>query len=115
HLGQARTERHLYGREKPGRCRCLAREGDRRMAPVSGARRRTWLVTGSAGFIGSHLVERLLREGQNVVSLDNFATGHRRNLEEVEETVGAEARRRHRFIEASIADTRACAEACRGV
>ena len=85
------------------------------MAPVSGTRRRTWLVTGSAGFIGSHLVERLLREGQQVVSLDNFATGHRRNLEEVEEAVGAEARRRHRFIEASIADPMACAEACRGV
>jgi UDP-N-acetylglucosamine 4-epimerase len=47
-------------------------------------RKRTWLVTGSAGFIGSQLVEHLLRHGQQVVSLDNFATGHRANLEEVE-------------------------------
>lgn len=42
-----------------------------------------WLVTGSAGFIGSHLVESLLRLDQAVVGLDNFATGHRRNLDEV--------------------------------
>ena len=75
----------------------------------------TWLVTGSAGFIGSHLVEHLLRAGQAVVSLDNFATGHRANLREVEQAVGPEAWRRHRFIEASIVDPDACREACRGV
>ena len=44
------------------------------------ARPRRWLVTGSAGFIGSHLVEALLRLGQDVVSLDNFTTGYRQNL-----------------------------------
>jgi UDP-N-acetylglucosamine 4-epimerase len=76
---------------------------------------RTWLVTGSAGFIGSHLVEVLLRRGEKVVSLDNFATGHWRNLEEVEQAVGAQAWRRHRFIEASIVDRNACHAACRGV
>jgi UDP-N-acetylglucosamine 4-epimerase len=75
----------------------------------------TWLVTGSAGFIGSHLVEQLLRLGQRVVSLDNFATGHPANLREVEPAVGAEAWRRHRFIEASIVDPEACRAACRGV
>jgi UDP-N-acetylglucosamine/UDP-N-acetylgalactosamine 4-epimerase len=75
----------------------------------------TWLVTGSAGFIGSHLVEQLLRLGQQVVSLDNFATGHRANLREVEQAVGPEAWRRHRFIEASIVDPEACRAACRGV
>jgi UDP-N-acetylglucosamine 4-epimerase len=46
-----------------------------------------WLVTGSAGFIGSHLVETLLKLGQTVVGLDNFATGHRRNLDEVRSLV----------------------------
>ncbi|HEY3555266.1 MAG TPA: NAD-dependent epimerase/dehydratase family protein, partial [Casimicrobiaceae bacterium] len=40
-----------------------------------------WLVTGSAGFIGSHLVESLLALGQGVVGFDNFATGFRRNLD----------------------------------
>ena len=78
-------------------------------------RKRTWLVTGSAGFIGSQLVEYLLRLGQQVVSLDNFATGHRANLEEVEHSVGPQAWRQHRFIEASIVDPAACREACRGV
>lgn len=79
------------------------------------ARPRTWLVTGSAGFIGSHLVETLLRLDQTVVGLDNFATGHRRNLEEVGELVGAACWARHRFIEADIRDLVACREACRGV
>ena len=78
-------------------------------------RPRRWLVTGSAGFIGSHLVETLLRLSQEVVSLDNFATGHRRNLDEVRAAVGAEAWRRHRFLEADIADLAACRGACAGV
>jgi UDP-N-acetylglucosamine 4-epimerase len=76
---------------------------------------RRWLVTGSAGFIGSHLVETLLRLGQHVVSLDNFATGHRRNLDDVRAAVGADAWRRHRFVEADIADLAACRAACTGV
>ena len=67
-----------------------------------------WLVTGSAGFIGSHLLEELLRLGQHVVSLDNFATGFRRNLDEVQTAVGRDAWRRHTFIEASITDLDAC-------
>lgn len=74
----------------------------------------TTLVTGSAGFIGSHLLEGLLRLGQRVVSLDNFATGHLANLEQVEQAVGAPAWRRHRFMEASIVDMEACREACCG-
>lgn len=74
-----------------------------------------WLVTGSAGFIGSHLVETLLRLDQDVVSLDNFATGHRENLEEVRRLVGADRWRRHRFIEADIVDAARCHEACKGV
>jgi UDP-N-acetylglucosamine 4-epimerase len=74
-----------------------------------------WLVTGSAGFIGSHLLETLLRLNQRVVSLDNFSTGTRDNLRQVEEAVGAEAWKRHRFIEGSIADLDTCQSACRNV
>jgi UDP-N-acetylglucosamine 4-epimerase len=76
---------------------------------------RRWLVTGSAGFIGSHLLETLLRLGQHVVSLDNFATGHRRNLDEVRAAVGKEAWRRHTWLEADIVDLAACRRACSGV
>lgn len=74
-----------------------------------------WLVTGSAGFIGSHLVETLLQLGQTVIGLDNFATGHRRNLDEVRSLVTPEQWLRHSFIEADIRDADACHEACRGV
>ena len=74
-----------------------------------------WLVTGGAGFIGSHLVESLLRLDQHVVGLDNFATGHQRNLDEVRAAVGGDAWRRHGFIEADIADFDACRAACANV
>jgi UDP-N-acetylglucosamine/UDP-N-acetylgalactosamine 4-epimerase len=75
---------------------------------------RRWLITGSAGFIGSHLLETLLRSGQHVTSLDNFATGHRANLDEVQRLVGEQAWARHRFVEGDIADPQACAAACEG-
>ena len=72
-----------------------------------------WLVTGSGGFIGSHLLEALLRLGQDVVSVDNFETGHRDNLEEVRQAVGDEQWERHQFLEADIVDPDACRRACR--
>ncbi len=81
---------------------------------VGGARRH-WLVTGSAGFIGSHLVETLLRLGQRVTSLDNFSTGHQHNLDEVRALVGEQAWQNHRFIEGDIVDLPTCAQACDGV
>ena len=74
-----------------------------------------WLVTGAAGFIGSNIVETLLAAGQQVVGLDNFATGHRANLEEVRGLVGDQAWSRFALIEADIRDRDACARAVDGV
>ena len=79
------------------------------------AQPRRWLVTGSAGFIGSHLLETLLRAGQHVISLDNFSTGHRENLDAVRRLVGEAAWQRHGFVEGDIADPDVCAAACEGV
>lgn len=79
------------------------------------ARPLRWLVTGSAGFIGSHLTATLLELDQRVVGLDNFATGHRRNIDDVRSAVGSSAWRRHTFIEDDIADAAACARACEGI
>ena len=75
---------------------------------------RQWLITGVAGFIGSHLLETLLQHGQQVVGLDNFATGHRHNLDAVQRNVAPEQWARFRFIEADIRDPAACQEACAG-
>jgi len=75
----------------------------------------SWLVTGGAGFIGSHLVESLLRLGQSVITLDNLATGRRANLQQVEEAVGPDAWQRHRFLQGDITDPSTCREACREV
>ena len=74
-----------------------------------------WLVTGAAGFIGSNIVEALLAAGQEVVGLDNFATGHRSNLDEVGNTVGAGNWARFQMNEADIRDRQACARAVDGV
>ena len=74
-----------------------------------------WLVTGAAGFIGSNIVETLLASGQQVAGLDNFATGHRGNLEEVRANVGDEHWSRFGLIEADIRDREACARAVEGV
>jgi UDP-N-acetylglucosamine 4-epimerase len=73
-----------------------------------------WLITGSAGFIGSHLLEALLRLGQTVVSIDNFATGHHINLDDVRAQVGEEAWARHTFIHGDITDPAVCRNACAG-
>ena len=75
----------------------------------------TWLVTGAAGFIGSNLVETLLRLGQRVVGLDSFATGHRHNLDEVQALVGDEAWRNWTLLEGDIRDAATCRQACIGV
>ena len=73
---------------------------------------RRWLVTGAAGFIGSHLIETLLQTGQSVVGLDNFATGHRSNLDAVARSCGPTAWSRFTFIEGDIRDLAVCRTAC---
>lgn len=78
-------------------------------------RRRRWLVTGAAGFIGSNLVEALLTLDQDVTGLDNLATGHRRNLDEVTAAVGPQRASRFEFIEGDICELAACRQACKGV
>ena len=76
---------------------------------------RTWLVTGVAGFIGSNLLETLLKLNQTVVGLDNFATGHQHNLDEVQSLVTAEQWAKFSFIEGDIRQFADCQKACAGV
>lgn len=76
---------------------------------------KTWLVTGVAGFIGSNLLETLLKLNQKVVGLDNFATGHQHNLDEVQGLVSAEQWANFRFIEGDIRNFADCKNACTGV
>lgn len=75
---------------------------------------KTWLVTGAAGFIGSNLVEALLRHDQRVVGFDNFDTGYRHNLEHVRAAVSKPQAARFSFIEGDIRHLRLCQDACRG-
>lgn len=78
------------------------------------AQPKTWLVTGVAGFIGSNLMEALLGLGQTVVGIDNFATGHRHNVDAVL-ALDDDFVRRFRFIHGDIRDLDACQGACAGV
>lgn len=76
---------------------------------------KTWLVTGVAGFIGSNLLETLLKLNQTVVGLDNFATGYQKNLDEVQSLVSSEQWDRFSFIEGDIRNFADCQKACSGV
>lgn len=76
---------------------------------------KTWLVTGVAGFIGSNLLEHLLKLNQRVIGLDNFATGHQRNLDEVQGLVRPEQWAGFTFIEGDIRNLEDCQKACNGV
>ena len=69
---------------------------------------RRWLVTGVAGFIGSNLLETLLKLDQTVVGLDNFSTGQRKNLDEVRARVSAGQWSRFRLVEGDISDLAVC-------
>ena len=76
---------------------------------------KTWLITGVAGFIGSNLLETLLKLNQNVVGLDNFATGHQHNLDEVQSLVTPEQWANFKFHEGDIRNFEDCQKACAGV
>jgi UDP-N-acetylglucosamine/UDP-N-acetylgalactosamine 4-epimerase len=73
------------------------------------------LVTGAAGFIGSNLLETLLKNDRQVVGLDNFSTGYQKNLDEVRTLVTTEQWARLIFIEGDIRDPATCQKACMGV
>src|ERR1039457_3277372 len=73
-----------------------------------------WLITGVAGFIGSNLLESLLKSGQKVTGLDNFSTGFRHNLEQVYALVGPDLWKDFTFIEGDIRKIEDCVAACAG-
>jgi len=76
---------------------------------------KTWLVTGVAGFIGSNLLEALLKLDQRVVGLDNFATGYQHNLDEVQSLVKPAQWANFQFIQGDIRQLEDCHRACAGV
>jgi UDP-N-acetylglucosamine 4-epimerase len=71
-----------------------------------------WLITGVAGFIGSNLLQALLKLNQKVIGLDNFSTGYTYNLEQVREQVGEQHWRKFKFMEGDICQLEDCRQAC---
>jgi len=71
-----------------------------------------WLITGAAGFIGSNLLEMLLKNNQTVIGLDNFSSGHLHNLDQVRTSVSREQWNNFKLIEGDIRDLKTCQEAC---
>ena len=76
---------------------------------------KVWLITGVAGFIGSNLLETLLKLNQKVVGLDNFATGHQRNLDEVKSLVSEAQWKNFTFINGDIREYKDCQNAVNGI
>ncbi len=76
---------------------------------------KIWLITGVAGFIGSNLLETLLKLNQNVVGLDNFDTGFQENLEKISELVTSDQWSKFKFIEGDIRKFEDCQKACKNV
>ena len=76
---------------------------------------KIWLITGVAGFIGSNLLEHLLKLNQTIIGLDNFSTGHQRNLDEIKGLVTDVQWKRFHFIEGDIRDYEVCVSALKGV
>jgi len=77
--------------------------------------KKTWLVTGVAGFIGSNLAEALLKLDQNVIALDNFSTGHKYNLKHIQESVSIEQWKNFKFIEGDIVNFGTCKEVTKNI
>ena len=92
----------------------MPRDYDSTLTYLTQAPRR-WLVTGVAGFIGSNLLETLLKLDQRVVGLDNFATGHQHNLDAVQAAVAPDQWARFTMIEGDIRDPETCRQACEDV
>lgn len=76
---------------------------------------KKWLITGCAGFIGSNILEFLLKNNQLVVGLDNFSTGYQRNLDEVRSVVGEDKWQNFTFIEGDIRDFQTCLRATKDI
>jgi len=76
---------------------------------------RKWLITGVAGFIGSNILEELLKFNQEVIGLDNFTTGSLGNLDDVQNSVSENQWNNFRFIKGSILDIECCRTVCDGV
>lgn len=74
-----------------------------------------WLITGVAGFIGSNLLEALLKLNQKVIGLDNFSTGHRQNLNDVKNIVSQDQWNNFCMIEGDIRDYDICEKALQNV
>ena len=76
---------------------------------------KKWLITGVAGFIGSNLLETLLKNNQHVVGLDNFSTGHQHNLDQVKDLVSTEQWKNFKLIKGDIRQLKDCNNACEGM
>ncbi len=78
-------------------------------------KKQTWLITGVAGFIGSNLLETLLKLNQTIIGLDNFSTGHQHNLDEVKSLVTKDQWQNFTFINGDIRKIEDCQTACKNV
>lgn len=76
---------------------------------------KTWLVTGVAGFIGSNLLETLLKLNQKVIGLDNFITGTKKNLDDVKSLVSSSQWQQFNFVEGDICDFKTCLRVTDGI
>tara|TARA_B100000029_G_scaffold273909_1_gene268672 strand:+ start:576 stop:1616 length:1041 start_codon:yes stop_codon:yes gene_type:complete len=76
---------------------------------------KKWLITGVAGFIGSNILRELLDLNQTVVGLDNFSTGHKRNLEEIKKNISVDKWKNFNFIEGDITDFNICKRSTKNI